>query len=197
TTISNTKSTLGPRVLPKLPQKVDKLCQPPEVLQRSTCAQLESYQKSPQPLQTPGDTPQRAPLAEKPQLSELPPKPQMSDLPPKPQLSDLPPKPQLSDLPPKPQLKDLPPKPQLSDIPPKPPVSERLHPGEAVQTAMDGRSCSQQGELSPRQASEDTNGSPPGAVEMPGKSKTRRVKTIYDCQADNDDELTFAEGEVI
>uniref|UniRef100_A0A8C6UWC7 ArfGAP with SH3 domain, ankyrin repeat and PH domain 1b n=1 Tax=Neogobius melanostomus TaxID=47308 RepID=A0A8C6UWC7_9GOBI len=30
-----------------------------------------------------------------------------------------------------------------------------------------------------------------------GKSKARRVKTIYDCQADNDDELTFAEGEVI
>lgn len=25
----------------------------------------------------------------------------------------------------------------------------------------------------------------------------KRVKTIYDCQADNDDELTFAEGEVI
>ncbi|XP_029559784.1 arf-GAP with SH3 domain, ANK repeat and PH domain-containing protein 1a isoform X4 [Salmo trutta] len=220
TTISNTKSTLGPRVLPKLPQKgvalrkidtihlpsVDKLCQPPEVLQRSTCAQLESYQKAPQPLQTPGDTPQRAPLAEETQLSELPPKPQMSDLSPKPQLSDLPPKPQLLNLPPKPQLKDLPPKPQLSNIPPKPPVSERLPPGEAVQTAMDKQSCSQQGELSPRQASEDTKGSPPCAVEMPvplprkintGKSKTRRVKTIYDCQADNDDELTFAEGEVI
>ncbi|XP_036842765.1 arf-GAP with SH3 domain, ANK repeat and PH domain-containing protein 1 [Oncorhynchus mykiss] len=218
-TISNTKSTLGPRVLPKLPQKValrkintihlpsvDKLCQPPEVLQRSTCAQLESYQKSPQPLQTPRDTPRRAPLAEKTQLSELPPKPQMSDLPPKPQLSDQPPKRQLSNLPPKPQLKDLPPKPQLSDIPPKPPVSERLPPGEALQTAMDKQSCSQQGELSPRQASEDTNGSPPCAVEMPvplprkintGKSKTRRLKTIYDCQADNDEELTFAEGEVI
>lgn len=29
------------------------------------------------------------------------------------------------------------------------------------------------------------------------KNKIRRVKTIYDCQADNDDELTFAEGEVI
>uniref|UniRef100_A0AAZ3QW61 ArfGAP with SH3 domain, ankyrin repeat and PH domain 1b n=1 Tax=Oncorhynchus tshawytscha TaxID=74940 RepID=A0AAZ3QW61_ONCTS len=175
---------------------VDKLCQPPEVLQRSTCAQLESYHKSPQPLQTPGDTPQRAPLAEKTQLSELPPKPQMSDLPPKPQLSDRPLKRQLSNLLPKPQLKDLPPKPQLSGIPPKPPVSERFPPGEAVQT----------GELSPRQASEDTNGSPPCAVGMPvplprkintGKSKTRRVKTIYDCQADNDDELTFAEGEVI
>uniref|UniRef100_A0A8C7R001 ArfGAP with SH3 domain, ankyrin repeat and PH domain 1 n=1 Tax=Oncorhynchus mykiss TaxID=8022 RepID=A0A8C7R001_ONCMY len=30
-----------------------------------------------------------------------------------------------------------------------------------------------------------------------GKTKSRRVKTIYDCQADNDDELTFVEGEVI
>lgn len=30
-----------------------------------------------------------------------------------------------------------------------------------------------------------------------GKNKVRRVKTIYDCQADNDDELTFIEGEVI
>lgn len=29
------------------------------------------------------------------------------------------------------------------------------------------------------------------------KNKIRRVKTIYDCQADNDDELTFIEGEVI
>lgn len=32
---------------------------------------------------------------------------------------------------------------------------------------------------------------------LKGKNKVRRVKTIYDCQADNDDELTFIEGEVI
>nr|XP_060467523.1 arf-GAP with SH3 domain, ANK repeat and PH domain-containing protein 1 [Panthera onca] len=32
---------------------------------------------------------------------------------------------------------------------------------------------------------------------LKGKNKVRRVKTIYDCQADNDDELTFMEGEVI
>ena len=32
---------------------------------------------------------------------------------------------------------------------------------------------------------------------MQAKAKTRRVKTIYDCQADNEDELTFVEGEVI
>lgn len=29
------------------------------------------------------------------------------------------------------------------------------------------------------------------------RSKIRRVKTIYDCEADNEDELAFAEGEVI
>lgn len=29
------------------------------------------------------------------------------------------------------------------------------------------------------------------------KNKAQRVKTIYDCQADNEDELTFVEGEVI
>lgn len=34
-------------------------------------------------------------------------------------------------------------------------------------------------------------------LHIQGKSKARRVKTIYDCQADNDDELTFVEGEVI
>uniref|UniRef100_A0A3B3TAK4 ArfGAP with SH3 domain, ankyrin repeat and PH domain 1a n=1 Tax=Paramormyrops kingsleyae TaxID=1676925 RepID=A0A3B3TAK4_9TELE len=139
---SNTKSTLGPRVLPKLPQKValrkidtihhpsvDKPSQPPEGLQK---------------LPQAAETPQKAHLPEKPQLFDLPPKPQLSDLPPKPQLSDLPPKPQLSDLPPKPLLADLPPKPQIKDLPPN-----------------------QQGEAASRQPSEDTNGTPTGTMEMP------------------------------
>uniref|UniRef100_A0A4W6CZV5 ArfGAP with SH3 domain, ankyrin repeat and PH domain 1 n=1 Tax=Lates calcarifer TaxID=8187 RepID=A0A4W6CZV5_LATCA len=192
TTSSNTKSTLGPRVLPKLPQKValrkidtihhpsmDKPSLPPEVFQKSPPAT---------------DTPQKAPLGDRPQLGDLPPKPQPSELPPKPgelppkpQLSDLPPKPQLGDLPPKPQLKDLPPKPHLADIPPKP--------GTQANIATPSH-----------QPAEDTNGTPAGTAETPvplprkintGKSKARRVKTIYDCQADNDDELTFVEGEVI
>uniref|UniRef100_A0A8C6V1L9 ArfGAP with SH3 domain, ankyrin repeat and PH domain 1b n=1 Tax=Neogobius melanostomus TaxID=47308 RepID=A0A8C6V1L9_9GOBI len=176
-------STLGPRVLPKLPQKValrkidtihhpsmDKPSLPPEV-----------FQKSP-----PGsDTPQKAPAPDRPQPGDLPPKPQPSELPPKP--GDLPPKPHLSELPPKPQLGDLPPKPQLKDLPPKPQLSDLPHP-------------------KPQPAAEDANGTPAGMAETPvplprkintGKSKARRVKTIYDCQADNDDELTFAEGEVI
>uniref|UniRef100_A0A3Q3VUN8 Uncharacterized protein n=1 Tax=Mola mola TaxID=94237 RepID=A0A3Q3VUN8_MOLML len=244
TTSSNTKSTLGPRVLPKLPQKValrkidtihhpsmDKPSQP-----------LEVFQKSP-----PGtETPQKAPLADRPQLGDLPPKPQPSELPPKPgelppkpQLSDLPPKPQLGDLPPKPQLKDLPPKPHLADIPPKPGTAEstpRPPPGETLQRPqtqpppppqtqpqpqpqaqaqpqpqpqpLESPSPNQQANIGPpaQPAAEDTNGTPAGTVETPvplprkintGKSKARRVKTIYDCQADNDDELTFVEGEVI
>uniref|UniRef100_A0A3Q2E1P4 ArfGAP with SH3 domain, ankyrin repeat and PH domain 1b n=1 Tax=Cyprinodon variegatus TaxID=28743 RepID=A0A3Q2E1P4_CYPVA len=216
TTSSNTKSTLGPRVLPKLPQKValrkidtihhpsvDKPSLPPEVFPKSPPAT---------------DAAHKAPLAERPQLGDLPPKPQVSELPPKPgelppkpQLSDLPPKPQLGDLPPKPQLKDLPPKPHLADIPPKPGTSDRpqSQPPPPPQTQpQDSPSPNQQANIPTpsQQAAEDTNGTPPGTAETPvplprkintGKNKTRRVKTIYDCQADNDDELTFAEGEVI
>ncbi|KPP71220.1 hypothetical protein Z043_109888, partial [Scleropages formosus] len=215
---SNTKSTLGPRVLPRLPQKVelrkietihhpsvDKPSQPPEVFQKPPPA---------------AETPQKAPPPDKPQLSDLPPKPQISDLPPKPQLADLPPKPQLAELPPKPQIKNLPPKPQLADMLAKPPVSDAAQKPPASEPAQkpllaepvlkpqpaDGPASNQQGEPVPKQASEDTNGTPASATEMPvplprkintGKSKARRVKTIYDCQADNDDELTFSEGEVI
>ncbi|XP_031615596.2 arf-GAP with SH3 domain, ANK repeat and PH domain-containing protein 1 isoform X1 [Oreochromis aureus] len=233
-TSSNTKSTLGPRVLPKLPQKValrkidtihhpsvDKPSLPPEV-----------FQKSPPPA----ETPQKVPLVERPQPGDLPPKPQVSelppkpgDLPPKPQLSDLPPKPQLGDLPPKPQLKDLPPKPHLADIPPKPGSVEsapRAPHGEPTPRPQiqpppppqpqpqphpqpqDSPSPNQQANIGTpsQQSAEDTNGTPAGTQETPvplprkittGKNKARRVKTIYDCQADNDDELTFVEGEVI
>uniref|UniRef100_A0A8C4S1Y1 ArfGAP with SH3 domain, ankyrin repeat and PH domain 1a n=1 Tax=Erpetoichthys calabaricus TaxID=27687 RepID=A0A8C4S1Y1_ERPCA len=186
-----TKSTLGPRVLPKLPQKValrkidtihhpsiDKSSQPPDM-----------FQKSPQA----SELPQKTPVNEKPQPVELPPKPQVGELPPKP--GELPPKPQLADLPPKPQLGELPPKPQVKDLPPKPQLSENLH-----------KTIPSSGNAIQKQQSEDANGTPTGMQEMPvplprkintGKSKLRRVKTIYDCQADNDDELTFAEGEVI
>uniref|UniRef100_G3NKZ2 ArfGAP with SH3 domain, ankyrin repeat and PH domain 1b n=1 Tax=Gasterosteus aculeatus aculeatus TaxID=481459 RepID=G3NKZ2_GASAC len=209
TTSSNTKSTLGPRVLPKLPQKValrkidtihpsmDKPNLPPEVFQKSPPAS-DPPQKAP-----PADRPQPGDLPPKPQPSELPPKP--GELPPKPQLSDLPPKPQLGDLPPKPQLKDLPPKPHLADIPPKPGTAESPQPQPPP---PDSPSPNQQAHVgTPTQpAAEDTNGTMAGTAETPvplprkintGKSKTRRVKTIYDCQADNDDELTFVEGEVI
>ncbi|XP_061777713.1 arf-GAP with SH3 domain, ANK repeat and PH domain-containing protein 1 isoform X3 [Nerophis ophidion] len=227
-TSSNTKSTLGPRVLPKLPQKValrkidtihhpsmDKPSLPPEVFQKSPTA-TDPPQKAPPP-----DRPQPSDLPPKPQPSELPPKP--GELPPKPHLSDLPPKPQLGDLPPKPQLKDLPPKPHLADIPPKPGAGEtpaRASLGDTVTRPQsqpppppqphpqDSPSPNQPAITapSPQQTTEDTNGTPPGTSETPvplprkinaGKSKARRVKTIYDCQADNDDELTFVEGEVI
>ncbi|KPP73342.1 hypothetical protein Z043_107582, partial [Scleropages formosus] len=175
--ISTTKSTLGPRVLPKLPPKValrktdtihhpstEKSNQPPEVFQKS--------------LQ-PSELPQKALLLEKPQLADLPPKPQISDLPPKPGelppkplLTDLPPKPQLGDLPPKPHIKDLPPKPQLSDIPMKPIMTDLAlkPPSEDVVSkgqSPDSLAPSQQGEAVPRQPSEDTNGTLASASEMP------------------------------
>lgn len=151
-TSSNTKSTLGPRVLPKLPQKgqcflsrtlqhqgalLKSLLFPPVALRKIDTIHHPSVDKSSQPPDVfpksppATDTPQKTPVADRPQLGELPPKPQPSELPPKPgelppkpQLSDLPPKPQLGDLPPKPHLKDLPPKPHLADIPPKPGSAE-------------------------------------------------------------------------
>ncbi|KAK2900865.1 hypothetical protein Q8A67_008980 [Cirrhinus molitorella] len=237
TTSMNTKATFGPRVLPKLPQKValrkiDTIHLPsvdksgPDVLQKPPQAQdtpptrisdtITRPTEPPPKIPQPAERSQPVEVPQKPHISDLPPKPQLSDLPPKPQLSDLPPKPQLSDLPPKPQLKDLPPKPQLSDLPSRPMMSPAAETTQR-QTAQEEtspkpqftevQSSSQQEELSPRQASEDTNGAPAGAVEMPvpmprkintvGKNKIKRVKTIYDCQADNDDELTFVEGEVI
>lgn len=210
-----TKSTLGPRVLPKLPQKValrkidtihhpsiDKPSQPPE-----------AFQKSPQPV----EIPQKPQLREKPQPVDLPPKPQIGDLPPKPgelppkpQLSDLPPKPQLGDLPPKPQVKDLPPKPHLTEMPPKPQSGESLQKPPPLEVAAKPQPVeiptNLSGDAVQNQPSDDTNGTSPSLPEMPvplprkinaGKNKVRRVKTIYDCQADNDDELTFVEGEVI
>uniref|UniRef100_A0A8C2APS2 ArfGAP with SH3 domain, ankyrin repeat and PH domain 1a n=1 Tax=Cyprinus carpio TaxID=7962 RepID=A0A8C2APS2_CYPCA len=196
----------GPDVLQKPPQAQDT---PPTRASDTITRPTEPPPKIPQPA----ERSQPVEVPQKPHISDLPPKPQLSDLPPKPQLSDLPPKPQLSDLPPKPQLKDLPPKPQLSDLPSKPTMSSAAETTQRQTTQEDTspkpqltevQSSSQQEELSPRQASEDTNGAPAGTVEMPvpmprkiNTNKVKRVKTIYDCQADNDDELTFAEGEVI
>uniref|UniRef100_F7FXZ6 ArfGAP with SH3 domain, ankyrin repeat and PH domain 1 n=1 Tax=Ornithorhynchus anatinus TaxID=9258 RepID=F7FXZ6_ORNAN len=175
------------------------------------------FQKSPQSLDLPqrpplGDLPpkpQPADLALKPQLSDLPPKP--GELPPKPQLGDLPPKPQLSDLPPKPQMKDLPPKPQLGDALAKSQggeISPKAQSGEVNQRPhpVDLPPNAQSRDALQKQPSEESNDLTPTQLETPvplprkmntGKNKVRRVKTIYDCQADNDDELTFSEGEVI
>ncbi|XP_041924504.1 arf-GAP with SH3 domain, ANK repeat and PH domain-containing protein 1 isoform X6 [Alosa sapidissima] len=208
----------SPEVFQKSPEVFQKS---PEVFQKSP----EVFQKSPEVFQKSPQAPEpshRSMLPDKPQLSDLPPKPQPSDLPPKPgelppkpQLSDLPPKPNLGDLPPKPQLKDLPPKPQLGDNSSRPGPMEHTHkppPGERAPKLQppDVPAANQHGETSPhptQPSSEDTNGSPVSAPETPvplprkisvqAKAKTRRVKTIYDCQADNEDELTFVEGEVI
>ncbi|XP_052507810.1 arf-GAP with SH3 domain, ANK repeat and PH domain-containing protein 1 isoform X2 [Budorcas taxicolor] len=206
------KTALGPRVLPKLPQKValrktetshhlslDKANVLPEIFQKSS--QLAELPQKPPP----GDLPPKpTELAPKPPIGDLPPKP--GELPPKPQLGDLPPKPQLADLPPKPQVKDLPPKPQLGELLAKPQTGDA---SPKAQPPPELTPKSHPADLSPnipKQASEDTNDLTPTLPETPvplprkintGKSKVRRVKTIYDCQADNDDELTFMEGEVI
>uniref|UniRef100_A0A2K5VUD0 ArfGAP with SH3 domain, ankyrin repeat and PH domain 1 n=1 Tax=Macaca fascicularis TaxID=9541 RepID=A0A2K5VUD0_MACFA len=212
---SSAKTALGPRVLPKLPQKValrktdhlsiDKSNIPPEIFQKSS--QLAELPQKPPP----GDLPPKpTELAPRPQVGDLPPKP--GELPPKPQLGDLPPKPQLSDLPPKPQMKDLPPKPQLGDLLAKSQTGDvspkAQQPSEVTPKShpLDLSPNVQSRDAIQKQASEDSNDLTPTLPETPvplprkintGKNKVRRVKTIYDCQADNDDELTFIEGEVI
>ncbi|KFV74719.1 Arf-GAP with SH3 domain, ANK repeat and PH domain-containing protein 1, partial [Struthio camelus australis] len=215
------KTALGPRVLPKLPQKekvalrkidtshhlsIDKSNQHAEIFQKSSLS-IDLPQK-PQP----GDLPPKPlplELTQKPQVGDLPPKP--GELPPKPHIGDLPPKPQLGDLPPKPQMKDLPPKPQLGEVLAKTQGGEALpkpQPTEANQKShsLDLSPNVQSRDTVQKQASEESNDIthtlPETPVPLPrkinmGKNKVRRVKTIYDCQADNDDELTFVEGEVI
>ncbi|OXB82932.1 UNVERIFIED_CONTAM: hypothetical protein H355_009842 [Colinus virginianus] len=212
------KTALGPRVLPKLPQKValrkietshhlsiDKSSQHSEMFKPSLSIDIP---QKPQP----GDLPPKPlplELTQKPQIGDLPPKP--GELPPKPQLGDLPPKPQLGDLPPKPQIKDLPPKPQLGELLAKTQAGEaspKPQPSEANQKShsLDLSPNVQSRDTVQKQASEESNDVthtlPETPVPLPrkinmGKNKVRRVKTIYDCQADNDDELTFVEGEVI
>lgn len=169
----------GPDVLQKPPQAQDT---PPTRASDTITRPTEPPPKIPQPA----ERSQPVEVPQKPHISDLPPKPQLSDLPPKPQLSDLPPKPQLSDLPPKPQLKDLPPKPQLSDLPSKPTMSSAAETTQRQTTQEETspkpqltevHSSSQQEELFPRQASEDTNGAPAGAVEMP-VPMPRKINTV-------------------
>ncbi|XP_039379593.1 arf-GAP with SH3 domain, ANK repeat and PH domain-containing protein 1 isoform X2 [Mauremys reevesii] len=213
------KTALGPRVLPKLPQKValrkietshhlsiDRSNQHLEIFQKSS--QSVDLPQKPQPGDLP-PKPQPVELAQKPLVGELPPKP--GELPPKPQLGDLPPKPQLGDLPPKPHMKDLPPKPQLGEVlaktqagesSPKPQSSEANQKSHSIDLSPNVHSR----DTVQKQVSEDSNDVthtlPETPVPLPrkinmGKNKVKRVKTIYDCQADNDDELTFVEGEII
>ncbi|XP_030075074.1 arf-GAP with SH3 domain, ANK repeat and PH domain-containing protein 1 isoform X2 [Microcaecilia unicolor] len=222
-----TKTALGPRVLPKLPQKValrktdtihlsvDKSNPQPELCQKSLqpgdVSQKTQFADLPLKLQSIEQTqkPQPVEVVQKMLVGDLPPKP--GELPPKPHLSDLPPKPQLGDLPPKPQVKDLPPKPQLGETLTRMPTGEILpnpQPFEVNQKTqpVDISPNVKPGATIQRQTSEDFSDVTPTLLEAPvplprkinlGKNKVKRVKTMYDCQADNDDELTFVEGEVI
>uniref|UniRef100_A0A3Q0R0Y4 ArfGAP with SH3 domain, ankyrin repeat and PH domain 1a n=1 Tax=Amphilophus citrinellus TaxID=61819 RepID=A0A3Q0R0Y4_AMPCI len=193
TTCSNTKSTLGPRVLPKLPQKV--------ALRKIDTVHLPSVDKpgpSPDPLHRLPSSPSSQPDPQKsPPFIDASPKAALTPA----DSSQRVEKPPLSDLPPKPLLKDLPRKPYITDLPPQPPLSDICGPTPTDTHRLRVASV-QQGELSPQPAAEEL---PPGTVETPvplprkisSVKKICRVKTIYDCQADNNDELTFAEGEVI
>ncbi|XP_067888778.1 arf-GAP with SH3 domain, ANK repeat and PH domain-containing protein 1-like [Heterodontus francisci] len=247
-----TKTALGPRVLPKLPQKVslrkidsihhssvDKSSaesfQKPHPEDLPQKPHLEDLPQKPHPGDLPqkphpgdlpqrphpgdlpqrphpGDLPQRphpGDLPQRPHPGDLPQRPHPGDLPQRPHPGDLPQKPHPGDLPQKP--KDLPPKPQPGEIPQKPQVGEviqKLQPGEVSQKPQTQEILPkpQTGDTPQRQPSENANGTSPSLPETPvplprkintAKNKIRRVKTIYDCQADNDDELTFIEGEVI
>ncbi|XP_069776608.1 arf-GAP with SH3 domain, ANK repeat and PH domain-containing protein 1-like isoform X4 [Narcine bancroftii] len=227
-----TKTALGPRVLPKLPQKVS--------LRKIDSIHHSSIDKSsPEPFQKPpppGDLPQKPPppgdLPQKPppsgDLAQKPPPPgdlllklqPPGDLPQKlPLPGDLPQKLPLpgdlpqkllppGDLPQKP--KDLPPKPLPGDIPQKSHIEiiQKPQSGETSQKLQAEEISSKQlpGDTPQKQPTDDTNETSSSLPETPvplprkintAKNKIRRVKTIYDCQADNDDELTFNEGEVI
>ncbi|XP_068604791.1 arf-GAP with SH3 domain, ANK repeat and PH domain-containing protein 1a [Brachionichthys hirsutus] len=192
---TSSKSTLGPRVLPKLPQKValrkidnvsvpvpsvDRPSQSADVLHKPPSSSLPEPQKSPPFI----DASPKAPLTPSDSAQRPPP-------------SDLPPKPLLKDLPPKPQIADPPLKPLLGDRPGPAPIAMEMQESEVA--VAESQAGVQQGELSPRPPAGHVDEMP---VPLPRKinslkNKIQRVKTIYDCQADNDDELTFAEGEVI
>ncbi|KAM5125521.1 arf-GAP with SH3 domain, ANK repeat and PH domain-containing protein 1-like [Callospermophilus lateralis] len=166
-------------------------------------------------------------LPPKPQLSDLSPKPHMKDLPPKPQLGDLLAKSQMSDVSPKSQQpsevtqkshpgdlslnmqsRDTVPKQaseDSSDLTPTLPETPVPLPRK-INTV--GAPCAQA--THPTAPGGHRDGFAPcsrlpttplpgcGAVSvLKGKNKVRPVKTIYDCQADNYNELTFIEGEVI
>ncbi|XP_075878297.1 arf-GAP with SH3 domain, ANK repeat and PH domain-containing protein 1a [Nelusetta ayraudi] len=188
--VTSSKSALGPRVLPRLPQKV--------ALRKIDSAALPSVDN---------DSPYRPPSSQPDQKS-----PPFIDASPKPSLSpvesfqrvQLPEKPHPSQLPPKPLLKDLPSKVTSSNKPGPAPAAPGTQ--ESRTAAAESQSSVQQGELSHPPAAEDCEHPPASAVDTPVplprkitsvRSKIRRVKTIYDCEADNEDELAFAEGEVI
>lgn len=178
---------------------------------------------SPKPPLTPVDSTQRDPLTDKLQQFDLPPKPHQSDLPPKPLFKDLPPKPQITDLPPKPPLSNRPgPAPAAVEIQGSKMVmavaegpsvlQEELSPQLAAEDVTDKSPLEMPIPLPrkinsvrvlqirtrfhrKRKNADCLFGFLLSVLQV--KNKIRRVKTIYDCQADNDDELTFDEGEVI
>ncbi|KAJ8274990.1 hypothetical protein COCON_G00096150 [Conger conger] len=135
-----------------------------------------------------------------------PPGPPMTTLPPVPLVRFIPPPPPLPGPPPPPL--PGPPPPPLVPAPPPPlhgPSSSR-GPNPPKSPSRREKSTNMRGPSMPRPADgpgpespSSSAGRPPAPMPRTShhKHKLQRVKAIYNCDADNPDELTFKEGEVI
>uniref|UniRef100_W5KBD0 ArfGAP with SH3 domain, ankyrin repeat and PH domain 2b n=1 Tax=Astyanax mexicanus TaxID=7994 RepID=W5KBD0_ASTMX len=139
-------------------------------------------------------------------------------------LPSVPPAMQMPSVPPVPNIPTPPsfiPIPPPPPVPPAPPYKPAAPPvpyqprGPALKPPTGGLPRTQTSRLKPNPVSETTEKdgpppprnpaatSPPAPPPVPkpratqAKQKPKRVKAIYKCKADNPDELTFAEGEVI
>lgn len=160
---------------------------------------------SPKPSLSPVESFQRVQLAEKPHPSQLPPKPLLKDLPSKVTSSNKPgPAPaapgtqesrtaaaesqssvQQGELSPPPAAEDCE-HPPASAVDTPVPLPRKI---TSVSVSHMKRSFYAEAEMKPSDSD--------SVLVLQVRSKIRRVKTIYDCEADNEDELAFAEGEVI
>ncbi|XP_035277023.1 arf-GAP with SH3 domain, ANK repeat and PH domain-containing protein 2b isoform X1 [Anguilla anguilla] len=132
-----------------------------------------------------------------------PPMPPMTTLPPVPTVKFIPPPPPLPGPPPPPLAG--PPPPPLPGPPPSRPPNIPKSPSRREKSVNMGapfmsRPADRPGKEAPGSSKSSSGRTQPPAT-MPRttqqKQKVQRVKAIYNCDADNPDELTFKEGEVI
>lgn len=158
---------------------------------------------SPKPSLSPAESFQRVQLAEKP--SQLPPKPLLKDLPPK-VMSGNKPSPALAapgsqgsrtaaaESQSSVQEGELSPPPAAEDCE-HPPASAADAPVPLPRKITAVSVSHMHQSFHAEAAAKLADGDSVSVLQV--RSKIRRVKTIYDCEADNEDELAFAEGEVI
>lgn len=156
---------------------------------------------SPKPSQSPVESFQRIQLAEKPHPSQLPPKPLLKDLPSRNKPSPAPaaPRTQGSRIAATESQSSI----QQGERSPPPAAEDCEHPPTGVvdtpvplprkitPVSVSNMKQSFYAETKVKLSDSDS------VLVFQVRSKIRRVKTIYDCEADNEDELAFAEGEVI